>query len=202
MKNFLESGRIATIVAAAAIVSGQFVLSGALSGVAQADAAQGANAQLLRDGVFSLPKKTGEAWAQGNPLFWDTANSYFRVSNADGCIAIGTAWADAQSADATGQVQLDGSDLPVRTVFGQHTTVTAADMIVTGLSKVLMVVASLDSDPIDDPEWASASIGDQAGSPDAGSILLKTWKNTGGTDPTPAGAMTFSKKVNWIAIGF
>jgi hypothetical protein len=47
----------------------------------------------------------------------------------------------------------------------------------------------------------SASIGDQAGSPASGSFLLKTWKNTGGTDPTPAVATTFSKKVNWIAIG-
>jgi hypothetical protein len=48
----------------------------------------------------------------------------------------------------------------------------------------------------------SASIGDQAGTPAAGSFLLKTWKNTGGTDPTPAAASTFSKKVNWIAYGY
>ncbi len=84
---------------------------------------------------------------------------------------------------------------------GQHTTVAASDTVVTGLSTVVAAVACLDSDPGDDPMFATASIGDQAGSPAAGSILVKTWKNTGGTDPTPAAATTFSKKVNWIAIG-
>lgn len=84
---------------------------------------------------------------------------------------------------------------------GQLTTVTAADTVVTGLSTVVAVVACLESDPVDDPFMCSAQIGDQAGAPAAGSIVIKTWKNTGGTDPTPAAATTFSKKVNWIAIG-
>jgi len=90
----------------------------------------------------------------------------------------------------------------LRMVEGQKTTVTASDTIVTGLSQVLTVVASFDSDPVDDPEFVSASIGDQAGTPAAGSFLLKTWKNTGGTDPTPLAATTFSKKVNWVAWGY
>lgn len=88
-----------------------------------------------------------------------------------------------------------------RVASGQHTTVAASDTVVTGLAAVVAVVAVLDSDPGDDPMLVSASIGDQAGTPAAGSILIKTWKNTGGTDPTPAAASTFSKKVNWIAIG-
>jgi hypothetical protein len=84
---------------------------------------------------------------------------------------------------------------------GQATTVTAADTIVTGLATVVAVVASLEADPGDDPMLVSAQIGNQSGAPAAGSIILKTWKNTGGTDPTPAAATTFSKKVNWIAVG-
>ena len=84
---------------------------------------------------------------------------------------------------------------------GQATTVTAADTIVTGLSTVVAVVASLEDDPVDDPFMVSAQIGNQAGAPAAGSIIVKTWKNTGGTDPTPAAASTFGKKVNWIAVG-
>lgn len=84
---------------------------------------------------------------------------------------------------------------------GRSTTVTAADTIVTGLATVVAVIASLDSDPVDDPFMVTATVGDQAGSPAAGSIILKTWKNTGGTDPTPLAATTFSKIVNWIAIG-
>jgi hypothetical protein len=84
---------------------------------------------------------------------------------------------------------------------GQLTTVTAVDTVVTGLATVVAVVASLESDPTDNPFMASAQIGDQAGAPAAGSIIIKTWQNTTGTDPTPAAATTFGKKVNWIAIG-
>ena len=84
---------------------------------------------------------------------------------------------------------------------GQLTTVTAADTVVTGLATVAAVVASLESDPTDNPFMASAQIGDQAGAPAAGSIIIKTWQNTTGTDPTPAAASTFGKKVNWVAIG-
>lgn len=84
---------------------------------------------------------------------------------------------------------------------GQHTTVAASDTVVTGLTTVVAAIASMESDPGDDPFMASCAIGDQAGAPAAGSILIKTWKNTGGTDPTPAAATTFSKKVNWVAIG-
>lgn len=83
---------------------------------------------------------------------------------------------------------------------GVHTTVAAADTVVTGLSTVVAVVACLSSDPTDDPEMVSATIGDQAGTPAAGSVIIKTWKN-GATDPTPAAATTFTKLVNWIAIG-
>jgi len=84
---------------------------------------------------------------------------------------------------------------------GQATTVTATDTIATGLASLRMVVACLDDNPGDNPEWVSATIGDQNGSPAAGSFILKTWQNTSGSDPTPAAASTFSKKVNWIAIG-
>ena len=84
---------------------------------------------------------------------------------------------------------------------GVHTTVAAADTVVTGLTTVVAVVACLQSDPVDDPMLVTATIGDQAGTPAAGSVIIKTWKNTGGTDPTPAAATTFSKVVNWIAVG-
>lgn len=84
---------------------------------------------------------------------------------------------------------------------GQHTTITASDTVVTGLATVVAVIVTLESDPVDDPFMVTAQIGDQDGAPAAGSVLIKTWKNTGGTDPTPAAATTFSKKVNWLAIG-
>jgi hypothetical protein len=81
---------------------------------------------------------------------------------------------------------------------GQATTGSPSDTIVTGLSTVVSVTCQMDDAPTTDPEIATCSIGDQAGSPAAGSILLRTWKTLGGT---PAAATTFSKKVNWVAVG-
>lgn len=81
--------------------------------------------------------------------------------------------------------------------FGVQTTVAAADTIATGLKTVLGAVATLQDDLVDDPSWVSAALAAAAGS-----IIIKTWKNTAGTDPTPLAATTFSKKVNWMAFGW
>lgn len=78
---------------------------------------------------------------------------------------------------------------------GVHTTLDADDTVVTGLTTVVAVVASLESDPVSGCSKASALVGDQAGSPAAGSVQIKTWEadETAGT--------TFTKLVGWIAIG-
>lgn len=88
-----------------------------------------------------------------------------------------------------------------RMATGQCTTASASDTIVTGLGTLKSVVVSINDDVTDGLSWATGSLGDQAGTPAAGSFLLKTWKNTSGTDPTPAAASSFSVKVNWIAYG-
>lgn len=115
------------------------------------------------------------------------AGGTFKIAGTDRTAALST----AAAAVAAGY----------KVARGQHTTVTAADTVVTGLATVVAVVACLESDPVDDPFMCSAQVGNQSGAPAAGSIIIKTWKNTGGTDPTPAAATTFSKLVNWIAIG-
>lgn len=105
------------------------------------------------------------------------------------------------SLDIEAGASLKQGGTALKFAWGQHTTVAASDTIVTGLTTVVAVVACLDSDPVDNPFMVTASRGDQAGTPAAGSILIKSWQNTSGSDPTPAAAGVFSKKVNWIAIG-
>jgi len=83
---------------------------------------------------------------------------------------------------------------------GQATTVDEDDTVVSGLTTIVAVVATLNDDPVDGCQFVTASIGNQAGAPAAGSFLLKTWKCVDG-DATLVAATTFSKKVNWIAIG-
>lgn len=85
---------------------------------------------------------------------------------------------------------------------GVHTTIDADDTIVTKLSKVLYVVACLESDLTLTCNAVTAVVGDQAGSPAEGSIQIKTWEPTGAGDTTPVAASAFSKLVNWIAWGY
>lgn len=83
---------------------------------------------------------------------------------------------------------------------GQHTTVTASDDLTTGLATVVSVVASFEDDPVDGAMHVTAALGNQAGAPAAGHVLIKTWKSTD-ADATLIAATTFTKKVNWIAVG-
>ena len=99
------------------------------------------------------------------------------------------------------EVLMGGAGGGLRFARGQATTATASDTIATGLNTVVAVVAVLESDAVLDPGLVTAQVGDQAGAPAAGSIIIKTWKFTSNANPTPIAATTFSKKVNWFAIG-
>ena len=84
---------------------------------------------------------------------------------------------------------------------GVTTTASASDTVVTGLATVVAAVASLEDAPGLGLMSAQAVVGDQAGAPAAGSILVKTWKATASGDCTPIAATVFTKKVSWIAVG-
>lgn len=135
------------------------------------------------------------------------AANYFNALG--GALQVGDRiWAELADANHMLKVTVSiGGEVPAVTVValggntarGQHTSVAASDTVVTGLASVAGVIASLDADPGLNPGLASASIGDQAGAPAAGSVLLKTWQFTDATHPTPIAATTFGKKVNWLA---
>ena len=71
MKNYVQPGNTITITAAGNITSGQLVVSGFLVGVANADAATGEQVELDINGVFELPKVSGDSFAVGNRLYWN-----------------------------------------------------------------------------------------------------------------------------------
>lgn len=82
--------------------------------------------------------------------------------------------------------------------------VTGTATVATGLTTVVAVVATAQDDLDGDAlAGVSATIGDQAGTPAAGSVILKCWKvTTGGAAGNPTLiAATAAKNVNWIAIG-
>lgn len=85
---------------------------------------------------------------------------------------------------------------------GQHTMLSALDTIATGLTAVVAIVASLESDPILTCDRASAAIGDQSSAPVAGSAYLKVWMPTTEGDTHPIAATGYAGiKVNWVAVG-
>jgi len=88
-----------------------------------------------------------------------------------------------------------------RTARGIHVSLTASDTVVTGLATVATVVASLGSDPVAGCQFVSATIGDQAGAPDAGSIIIRGWRATATADTALIAANAFTRNINWIAVG-
>jgi predicted RecA/RadA family phage recombinase len=196
MKNYVQEGEALTVTAPYDVAAGAGVKVGAIFGVAINTATSGNAVQIQREGVFDIAKTGSQAWTAGDPIYWDATNKL--ATNVKGAgLPIGYALLAALSADATGRVVLANGE-GVRVVSGQMTTATASDTVATGLSKVIGAVAGLDSDPSADPTAVSCSIGDQAGAPVSGSIIIKSWK----TIATPTAATTFSKKVNWLAWGY
>lgn len=107
MTNFIQKGGTLTATAPVdGVVSGQAVLLGSIIGVCVTDAAEGDPVEVNVCGVYSLPKATGQAWAVGDALYWDTTNSVFTTDDTETAVAAYAA-AAAASGDTTGHVKLN-----------------------------------------------------------------------------------------------
>ena len=71
MKNFIQQGSTLTLTAPATTTSGQLVVVGAIIGVANFDAASGDEVEVDIEGVFELPKLSGDTIAVGEKLYWN-----------------------------------------------------------------------------------------------------------------------------------
>lgn len=85
---------------------------------------------------------------------------------------------------------------------GVHTQVAASDTVVTGLTTVVAVIVSPKTRTVKQL-FFNGDIGDQAGTPAAGSILITSQKPTAVNDVTPTAATDFTDNiaVHYIAIG-
>jgi predicted RecA/RadA family phage recombinase len=105
-KNYVQPGRLLTVPApTGGAVSGAPVLIGSLFGVAQHDAAEGADLEILTEEVVELPKATPLAIDLGDRLFWNTTDSVLdKTATAQLCV--GVAVVAAASADTLVRVKL------------------------------------------------------------------------------------------------
>ncbi|SDL37013.1 DUF2190 family protein [Paracoccus chinensis] len=110
MKNFIAVGNVITVVAPAAVTSGQGMLVGSMFGVAARDAASGAEVELNLTGVFDLPKAASQAWTVGQRVYWDsTAKVATNVVGTNTLIGVATIPVGGTAGETTGRVRLNGS---------------------------------------------------------------------------------------------
>lgn len=208
VKAFTASGAIAQYLRVK-LVAGQLAIAGATDrsiGVIR-DAAFLAGdfrGVYLRNKPGTIVKVANGAITAGDRVVSAASGKVTNVSGAavgsyDEGIALTAATADGDWVEV---LEGGGGGSALKMAEGQHSTVAASDTIATGLSLLIGVVATLNDDAGLNPGLVTASIGDQAAAPAAGSFLLKTWQFTSNANPTPIAATTFTKKVNWLAFGY
>jgi predicted RecA/RadA family phage recombinase len=105
-RNYIQPGAVLTVPApTGGAVSGAPILIGTLFGVAQGDAAEGQDVELLTEGVVELTKAAPLAIDLGDRLFWKAADGVLdKTATAQVCVGI--AVAAAASADTVVRVKL------------------------------------------------------------------------------------------------
>lgn len=109
MKNYKQPGDMITIIAAAAIVSGELIRAGSLLGVAATSAAIGEEVELKTTGVFELAKTSAQAWTVGQPIYAIAASNLLTNVPGTGNYLVGVAVAAAANPSSTGRVRLNGT---------------------------------------------------------------------------------------------
>ena len=74
MKNFAQPGKVMTVVAGAAIVSGKLYQVGSLIGVATGDAESGDEYELSLNGAVKVPNTDSITGSQGAAIGYDQAS--------------------------------------------------------------------------------------------------------------------------------
>ncbi len=107
MKGFIQDGDAQTFVAPYAVTSGQGFLVGAVVAIAQTTVASGANVEGAVEGVFDVLKASGQAWTQGQKIYWDnTAKNFTNILTSN--TLVGAASLAALTGDVVGRVYMDG----------------------------------------------------------------------------------------------
>jgi predicted RecA/RadA family phage recombinase len=110
MKNYVQEGKTITVTAPAAVASGQYVVVGAIRGVAAFDAASGEPVELATEGVFTLPKVAADNIAAGDLLYW-TGTACTKTAGTGSKPLVGVATKPAAVNATTVQVKLGAHGL-------------------------------------------------------------------------------------------
>lgn len=173
-------------------------------GIIQNDPTTGKAVDLAVSGATKM--KAGAAITAWDQVTIDTSGRAITANAAAKDVVVGIA---IMAATALGDIitvlllPVGASQGAYRIARGIHRQVAAADTVVTGLATVVAAVVSFDDQATVKQLFCSATIGDQAGTPAAGSIIIKTQKPTAVNDVTPTAATDFTDNIDlaWIAVG-
>lgn len=105
--NFVQPGETITLAAPYDVASGAGAVVGGIFGVALQTLASGASGEFATCGVWDLLAVTAEAFAVGDPVYWDAGQK--KASNGStGNDLIGSAVKAKTGSETTVRVRLDG----------------------------------------------------------------------------------------------
>lgn len=107
MRNYVQPGHVLGVPAPGPITSGSGVVVGALFGVAAHPAEAGELVQVHTVGVYALSKVPAEAWAIGDPVYWNATDDLATKVATDNRL-IGAAVEVASAQEGIGVVRLNG----------------------------------------------------------------------------------------------
>jgi predicted RecA/RadA family phage recombinase len=114
MKAYVQPGKSLTVTApAGGVLSGQGILIGTLFGIAQYDAVEGAELEILTEGVVEIPKTSALQIDVGDRLFWDATNKVVNKT-ATAQVCVGVAVSAAANPSASVRIKL-GANTPAGT---------------------------------------------------------------------------------------
>mgnify|MGYP000940748645 CR=1 FL=1 len=111
MNNYVQPGKVLSVPVTADFTKGDGVQIGAaLFGVAVDTVSSGGTAQIYTEGVFTLTKTSGEAYAAGARVYWNSSTKAVTTGTGNK-LGIGVVLATAGTADLSCNVLL-GAGLP------------------------------------------------------------------------------------------
>lgn len=105
--NFLQTGDTITVPAGADYLSGAVAIEGEIIGIALGDALTGAPVDVKTSGVFEISKVAADAFAVGEPVYYDLAAELATATATDN-IKLGVAVTVAVASSASVDVRLSG----------------------------------------------------------------------------------------------
>lgn len=103
---YRSEGRVLQVIAGGTVTEGDVKDFGDFVGFARNSGVTGDLINYDICGEWRVPKKSGETWTQGEPVYYDAGTTSFTNTSAYSEAAAGIVSVDAASGDATGDIIL------------------------------------------------------------------------------------------------